>query len=157
MEIKITGIDELVSFFEKEPQELRTKVIGKALQSSVEPLKASVASKTPISDIPHASEPTTNEDGTVSIQLFRHLRDAVTTWIGVTPNGGTAKVGFGDMGHIARWLEYGHQDIGHKPGLKDLGTFTDPHPFMRAAAENVAETCIETFAETFAETYGEKE
>jgi hypothetical protein len=154
-EIKIEGIDALVTFFDKEPMELRSKVIGKALQSSVEPLKQAVISKTPIGTIPHEGKPILTEDGSYSIQLYNHLRDAATTWIGVTPHGGTAKVGFGDMGYIARWLEYGHQDIGHKPGLKDLGSFTDPHPFMRSAVANVAETCVEAFAEAVREFYGD--
>lgn len=58
--------------------------------------------------------------------------------------GGEAETGFSEaQGRVARWLELGHREIGHRPLEKDEGRVA-PHPFIRPAAEAAEEEAIET-------------
>lgn len=63
--------------------------------------------------------------------------------------GGVVDVGFGDLGHIALWLEYGHRMVGHKPGKKQLGD-VPAIPFMRPAFDACNEQAVDAFAATLA-------
>ena len=61
--------------------------------------------------------------------------------------GGEAATGFsGKQGSVARWVEYGHREVGHKPAKKEEGT-VQPHPFMRPAAEMAAEPAVDAFVD----------
>jgi hypothetical protein len=69
--------------------------------------------------------------------------------------GGTVDVGFGSLGQIALWLEYGHRMVAHKKqGNKLLGE-VKAHPFMRPAYEACADRAIEAFAATLEATLRE--
>lgn len=155
MDITISGIDEICAFFDNEPKELCRKALGKALQAGVAPIKQRVAGKCPESPIPHAAEPEAQEDGTYSIQLYDHLKDAVRASVKVTDSGGVASVDFGGMSYIASFIEYGHEFVGHQPEHKDLHKSYEPHPFMRPALEESADEALEAFAQQIEEFYGD--
>lgn len=59
-------------------------------------------------------------------------------------HGGSAERGLG-QDYVARFLEYGHRMVGHKPDKKVLGK-VEPYPFMRLAAEAAVEEAVEAFA-----------
>jgi len=153
--ITISGMDEIVRFFDEEPKEMRTKVLGKALQAAAEPIKTAVRAETPESEIPRAGEPVLQEGGTYTVQLYDHLKDAVVAVVGVTDQGGNASIGFGSMGFIARFLEYGHRIIGHAPRHVDKGGFVAGKPFMRPALANSSEAAVDAFAEVIEGFYTE--
>lgn len=67
--------------------------------------------------------------------------------------GGVVDVGFGPLGHIALWVEYGHNQvtggrlatIKNKAGKGKLVGFTPAHPFMRPAFDASAERAVDAF------------
>lgn len=81
-----------------------------------------------------------------------HLRDSMTTAITLDSRhrGVTVDIGFGKVGYIAHFVEYGHRMIGHKPDKKMLGT-VEQKPFMRPAAAAAAQPAIDLFGETLME------
>lgn len=75
-----------------------------------------------------------------------HLVDSIVTAVEVDSEGRgvVANVGFGKMGYVANFVEYGHRMVGHKPDKKELGK-VNPKPFMRPAAEMAADPAVEAF------------
>lgn len=62
-----------------------------------------------------------------------------------------AQVGFGKNGHVALWVEYGHQMVGHAPGKKARGQVA-AQPFMRPAADASADAAIEAVTRSLSDT-----
>lgn len=67
--------------------------------------------------------------------------------------GGVAQVGFGKKGYIARFVEYGHREIGRK-SHKELGA-VQPHPFMRPAAAESGDASVAAFAASMQESFAQ--
>lgn len=157
-EIKITGIDEVCRALDEEVSTVKRKLLGEALQAGVQPIKEAVYARTPVSAHPPSESST-------EITVLQHLKDSIISAVEVTDKGGVASVGFGDMGQVANWVEYGHKLIGHaedtgklrkgKPvySHKELGT-VEPHPFIRPATETAANAAVEEFAVVLEEYYG---
>jgi HK97 gp10 family phage protein len=77
------------------------------------------------------------------------LKGAIVSTVEVAPSGtsGIAKVGFGKETYKARWVEFGHRQVGpgsKKSERKELG-FTPAHPFLRPAAEASREAARDAF------------
>jgi len=128
-EINVTGIEDVCKELEQMPTRLVKNAFARALAAASVPVAQSVLARTPV------------QTGA----LKQHLLTDIA--VSAEGKGGTAKVGFGKFGHIARFVEYGHREIGHKPDKKELGTVS-PKPFMRPAVETSAEASIEAFAES---------
>lgn len=75
-----------------------------------------------------------------------HLVDSIVieTEVDAEGRGVVVHVGFGNMGYVANFVEYGHRMVGHKPDKKQLG-MVQPKPFMRPAAAVAAEAAIDAF------------
>jgi hypothetical protein len=76
------------------------------------------------------------------------LKESVMSDIQVDTGGdwGSLKVGFkGRQAGKARWLEYGHRQIGHAPNNTNKGQIIPPHPFLRSAFETSAPEALEDF------------
>lgn len=76
-----------------------------------------------------------------------HVRESIMDMIEIDSRfrGAAAAIGFGNMSHVALWLEYGHRMVGHLPNKKQLGTVA-PHPFIRRAFDESADAAIAAFA-----------
>lgn len=59
-------------------------------------------------------------------------------------------IGFGKMGHVARFVEYGHRMVGHKPDKKMMG-MVGPKPFIRPALKASSEPAMDKFTEILRE------
>jgi hypothetical protein len=83
-------------------------------------------------------------------QLTGELRLAAGINVQTDPNkpSGFAVFGFGKMGYLAYWLEYGHKIVGHIPKKTDTGKVVAPNPFMRVALDSKAEEASDAFAST---------
>lgn len=65
-------------------------------------------------------------------------------------HGGTAEIGFGgDQAAVARFLEMGHREVGHRP-LKKLEGAVAPRPFIRPAATAAEQAANDAFDEAVA-------
>jgi HK97 gp10 family phage protein len=131
--ITISGLEETLAMLEAAPKNIVKGAFGKALTAAAVPVVKAVEVRTPV----HTGD----------------LKEHLMTDIAVDANGagGFAQVGFGNEGHTARLVEYGHRMIGHKPGKKELGT-VPAHPFMRPAAAESAEAAVEAFGESLTES-----
>ncbi len=81
------------------------------------------------------------------------LKESIVSVVTLDSNyrGGMVEIGFGKLGYIANFVEYGHRMVTHKPGSKEVG-FVPAYPFMRPAAEAAAEPAIDAFAKSLAQT-----
>ena len=76
------------------------------------------------------------------------LANNLGKWIEVDARGrgGVVDVGFGALGHIALWVEYGHRLLGHKPKKKVIGD-VPAHPFMRPAFDACNQQAVDAFVD----------
>src|SRR3569832_1587020 len=117
--IRIDGIDEIMKALDAEPKELVRRVFGKAIQASLEPIKAATYARTPVTSNSHENTPKANDAGTVEVNLYAHLRDALKADVTVGEQGGVGRVHFVAMSYIARFVEYCHREVSHKPEKKE--------------------------------------
>jgi HK97 gp10 family phage protein len=89
------------------------------------------------------------------------LKEHIVMATEVAPSGaaGRVKVGFGDEGYKAKWVEFGHRQVSHGPASerKEIGHVA-AHPFIRpgfdASKEAAREKVIEVIRAQVAEKTG---
>lgn len=165
--ITVSGIDEVCNALKGELDAVEQKLLKKGLEASAVPIQEALYAKTPVSEHPPSTK---SASGQLEIAVLQHLKDSITFNVQVSDKGGVMSMGFGDMGRIANWVEYGHDLVGHGEDTgeittsgrhkgktiyshKDLGS-VPPHPFMKPALESSAEAATEAFVEVFEDYYG---
>jgi len=138
-EIKITGIDEVSANLDELPLRLVKNAYAKALVAGAVPIVQALGARMGFF-----------KEATGEMQA--HLVTDIA--IDSAGKGGRIQIGFGRLGHIARFVEYGHREIGHKPLSKELGV-VQPHPFMRPALETAADAAVDAFATSIKESIDE--
>lgn len=135
-----TGLPEVLQMLDELPQEIVARAWLKALQAG-----ARVIEQYLIEATPEAEEG--NRSGEAERDELPHLVDSTVIEINLDTGlrGGIARIGFGEMGRVALWVEYGHELIGHRPKKKFLG-YVRSHPFMTQAAVAATEATIDAFA-----------
>jgi HK97 gp10 family phage protein len=130
----IEGADEVVKLLQSAPRVVVATGFLKALQAGAKPIVDQLEARTPERDEGERNEETPHlkDNITVDIQLDSQFR------------GGFADIGFGKLGYIANFVEYGHRMLTHDE--KEIGKI-EPKPFMRPAAEAAAEAAIDAFAD----------
>lgn len=118
---EVKGVPELKAAFRKLGPDLAASILTKALQAGANVLKDAIAER--------ATEH--HKTGEMEASLM--------TAVDVSPSGmsGVARVGFGEQGHKAAWVELGHRQVGHgivKSERKEVG-HVPAHPFVRPAYE----------------------
>lgn len=138
--IVVTGIEEVNRMLTDLPAVIVARAFLKALDAGAKVIERGLLERTPERD-----EGDRRED-------VPHLIDSIVIEINIDSQlrGGIAKVGFGNMGHVALWVEYGHHLLGHKPTKKELGN-VQPYPFMRPTADAVANDVIQAFQDALVE------
>jgi hypothetical protein len=128
--IEVEGVEECVRLFEDAPREAIPPALLHALMAGSQVIEEYIAGRTP------------DKTG----EMLEDLD--TTTTLDSDFRGGVAAIGFSRaQGDIARFLEYGHREVGHKPLKKPEGYYS-PHAFMRPAAEAAADPAVDTFDET---------
>ncbi len=137
----VTGLDEVNQMLDELPKVIVARAWLKALQAG-----AKVMEEYLISNTPEADEGDRKED-------LPHLKDSSVIEITLDSQfrGGIARVGFGKMGNVALWVEYGHRIVGHKPNKKVLGQYA-PHPFMSTSVSQAYEATVAAFQSALVET-----
>lgn len=125
----VHGLRDVEVFLDEAPGVIADAAYGKALQSGIDVFAEALATSTPV------------RKGA--------LRNALATEVEVDPNGGggIARVGFGALSHRALFVEYGHLQVGHRPGKKPEGS-VPAHPFMRPAFDGKSEAAVDAVAES---------
>ncbi len=80
------------------------------------------------------------------------LKDGITSKVSVQPQKGSGSVTVRpskDTAHVARWLEFGHQLVSHKPGHKVIGN-VPAVPFFRNAFDAAKDRAVDAFSESLA-------
>ena len=131
-EINITGIEEVCAALKEMPARLAKNAYAKALAASAVPIVEALKARTPV------------ETGLLQRSLMADIQ------IDPQGRGGRVQVGYGKQGYVARFVEYGHRQVGR--GKKDTGKVVQPHPFMRPAAATSADAAVEAFAASIAES-----
>lgn len=147
--IKVTGIEEVQRMLAEAPKSLVARGYVKALQAGINVFRDELELHTPIR---------LAFEGEDLVVAGGDLKSALTTAITLDSQfrGGVAAVGYGKLGYIALWVEYGHRMVGHKPGKKVLkNSPVPPHPWMRPAFDTKADAALEAFAGSLAATLKE--
>ena len=115
--VKVEGLVQVERNLRELGPNLAERALRKALQAGVDVLEHAVQERTPV------------ETGL--------LKASVVTAVSISQKGnsGVAVVGFGNQGHVARLVEFGHRLVSHgkKRDRKQIGN-VPPHPFMRPAS-----------------------
>lgn len=130
----ITGIEETVRMLDQLPATVVANGYLRGLTAAGEVFENELHWSTPERD-----EGDRNEEKP-------HLRDSIVADVQIDSRlrGGRVQVGFGPMGYVAYFVEWGHRMVGHEPGKKEEG-YVKAHPFMRAAFDRTADRAIEAF------------
>jgi hypothetical protein len=169
--ITITGAQEVMRMLEAAPKALVARSFLKALDAAGQVVVSELWPRVPIdikaamnkahggSHTPKRSKTASSVQGPLVGKL-----DAFIT-LDSQFRGGVVEIGFGGLGHIANWVEYGHRIMGRKPqggkrkkGVRREGEYlgdVPAHPFMRPAAMASADRAIEAFGEVIAATLKE--
>lgn len=147
MDIKITGLDNVLKRLENTPSLLVKKVFYQALDRAAGVIAAEVELRTP-----------EGEEGLLKENVITNVS------IDTQGKGGSAAVGFSkaisersgkpaDL--IAMWVEYGHAVVpprgSRRRGHTPVRGHVPAHPFMRPAADAAAALAIEVFARQLSE------
>jgi HK97 gp10 family phage protein len=109
---KVEGLRELKANLEKLGADVAKGVMTEGLQAGGKVLMEAIGGVTPV----HEGE------------LKAHIM--MTTDVAPSGTSGEVKVGFGKQGYKARWVEFGHRMVSHKPDKKEIG-HVPAHPFIR--------------------------
>lgn len=144
--VTVTGLNEVLAMLTDLPREIVARAWLKALRAGANVMSEYLSSMTPEADEGSRS-------GQAQANDLPHLVDSIVVGLELDSGyrGGIAFVGFGKMGHVALWIEYGHWIVGHKPSKKVLGWY-QPHPFMVPVIEAAYEQTLAAFAAALVET-----
>lgn len=146
MDLQITGLDQVQRALKDLPAQIVVKSYAKALDRAAGVVAAEVA----------ARAEALSESGS-DTRLSEHVITKVE--VDTNKRGGAASVGFDStqdertgkpMDSIASWVEFGHRQVTHKPGSKEVGHVPE-HPFVRPAFDSSADKATQVFAETLIE------
>ncbi|MEO8100578.1 MAG: HK97 gp10 family phage protein [Acidobacteriota bacterium] len=132
--IEVEGADEVVAMLRSVSREAVAGGFIKGLEAGAAVIERELLARTPEGD------PASRHEGETP------LKDSIVTEIYFNPRYGTmnADVGFGNEGYKARFVEYGHRMVGHKPDKKEL-SHVEVKPFMRPAAAAAFEPAVHAF------------
>jgi hypothetical protein len=161
--ISVQGIEEACEWLDGVSSIIATRAYVNGLDAAAEVMEAELWPRVPV-DLRELVLANAAHGGKGAL-VTRITRD-----LEVDPRGrgGMVEIGFGSLGHIALWVEYGHRMMGHKAvlikngqvviskktgrpvkiarGQKTLGE-VKPHPFMRPSFDASKDRAIEAFIE----------
>lgn len=143
--VTITGLEDVQRMLAEAPRSVVASGYTKALQAAANVIADEVELHTPVK--------AQDTGGLLDKGVLRESL-MIAIELDVQFRGGIAKVGFGKNGHVALWVEYGHNMVGHKPGKKPSGV-VPANPFMRTAADAKANSAIDAFANSLSQTVRE--
>jgi hypothetical protein len=152
--IKVTGIAEVQKMLAEAPKSVVARGYLKALDAGIKVFEAYLELKTPIR-LGFEGEDLMVQGGDLKAALVSQVE------LDSQFRGGIAAVGYGKLGYIANFVEYGHRIV--KPGGRYVnsrgksrkGTVTGQvpaYPFMRPAFDTQADAALDAFCESLIET-----
>ncbi len=140
-DLVVQGLDATLKMLDELPREIVMRAWLKALLAGAKVIEEYLNTYTP------------EYDGNRDENIPR-LADSIVINLTLDSGarGGIATIGWGgNMAHIARWVEYGHLLIGHKPDMKYLKTIP-PNPFIKQAANAAYEATVQAFQDALVQT-----
>ncbi|MBZ5621457.1 MAG: hypothetical protein LAQ69_22435 [Acidobacteriia bacterium] len=146
-ESRVEGLEETLSMLDGLPKALVLGGYNKAFHAAAGVIERELDARVPIR---------LEYEGKDLMVAGGALKGALMFIVTLDSNyrGGIVAVGFGKLGYIANFVEYGHRMVTHKPGLKEVG-FVPAYPFMRPAADAAHEPSVDAFARSLAGTVRE--
>jgi hypothetical protein len=141
--ITVSGLDESIKMLSDAPRDVVARGFLRAFEAAGDVIIGELWPRVPI-DLKAAMNAAHGGKGALVTQLDSFIE------LDSQFRGGTMEIGFGPLGHIALWNEYGHRMVGHKPKKKEIGE-VPAHPFMRPAFDASAEAAIDAFANALTE------
>ena len=141
--ITVEGVPEAIALFNKLPRIVVSYALPQALGAASVVMRRALLESTPYTSLSMTGR--TKKTG-VGNWGRGALRENIITDIQIDSQlrGGTFEIGFGRLSPIARWVEWGHRMVSHKPGLKMLG-IVPAYPFMRPAFDMSSDESIQKF------------
>jgi len=147
--ITVEGIAETVAMLDDLPKTLVLAGFTGALNAAADVLSAELDLQTPIR-LGFSDGDLTVEGGALKAALMREVT------LDSNYRGGLVEIGFGKLGYIANFVEYGHVMLSHSgkqlSGPRTPGGFVPAHPFMRPAFEAGKERAIDAFVASIQQT-----
>ena len=147
--ITIEGLEETMAMFEDLPKALILAGFTGALNAAADVLAGELDARTPIR-LGFEGGELTVEGGALEEALMREIT------LDANYRGGLAEIGYGKLGYIANFVEYGHVMLSHrkKPieGPRTPGGMVAAHPFMRPAFDVGKERAIDAFTDSIHST-----
>ena len=154
--IDIRGIEQTIANINKLPRQIVAETFDDALQAAGNVIQAAVAAKTPVRV--HVVIRGGARGGKVMELTLPRLITKIVAVVEIDDSlkYGRVRIGFGDLGYIARFVEFGHRIVhggyshidkkgrSHGPG-RESGEVI-PHPFMREGLELSAKEAVDAFA-----------
>ncbi|HXI42061.1 MAG TPA: hypothetical protein VNH83_18915, partial [Bryobacteraceae bacterium] len=138
--ITVTGIEEACAFLDSAPKIIVSQAFLRALEAAAKVIEAEIWPRVP-QDVEAALNQAHGGRGLLVANLDHWIE------IDSQSRGGFVQIGFGPLGHIALWVEYGHSMTGHLPAKNPLGKPVPAKPFMRQAFAASVDRALEAFVE----------
>jgi hypothetical protein len=135
--IQISGIEETCAMLTMAPAHIAKAAYARALTAACQPVVVALRVNTPI----------------VTGDLLKHLMTDVA--LDADGRGGVAQVGYGKLGYIARFVEYGHRQIAHGHSHKAIDAPVAANPFMRLSAAQSLDAALEAAVNSLKESFAE--
>lgn len=133
--ITVEGLAETCSYLDGVSEIVATRCVVNGLDAAGEVMEAALWPLVPV-DLRAAMNAAHGGLGALSTRLTRTIE------VDPRGRGGVMELGFGPLGHIALWVEYGHRIV---KGKWDTGKMTRAFGFMRRAFDASSEAAIEAY------------
>lgn len=137
--VDIQGVEELCKYIDGMPTQSIKRAISKGLVAGAQPIFKAIENRTPVnySGIGGAIKPGALKKGLLTDVAIRQ-----------DGTGGSLTIGFKkSVAFVARFIEFGHRIVGHKPLKKDTGKTFSPRPFVRPALSASQDEALTEFTE----------
>ena len=149
--LEVEGLEDACKLLDQVPKIVAARGYVNGLSAAGDVMEAALWPRTPVDTIAAMNK----AHGGKGALVTRIVKDVE---LDANGRGGQVEVGFGPLGHIALWVEYGHNQVTGgrmgKQGSKVVG-FTPAHPFMRPAFEASKDQAVDAFVEAVVETLRE--
>ena len=154
--IEVEGIEEACQALDQVSRIVSTRGYTNGLAAAGDVFRAELLPRIPYNALAVANKAHGGK-GALRVRVVRDVQ------VDAQGRGGVVEVGFGPLGHIANWVEWGHQIVDRgamrkkvkgkwEATLQSVSGFVPPHPFMRPAFDAAQAKAIDAFVEAVKET-----
>jgi HK97 gp10 family phage protein len=149
LSIQVAGFQEVERTLKEFAPKLRRKALRKALKAGGDVIATEVKLRAPVRTDVATGRSNALPPGALRADITVQVQTSSNEVAGVAKIGPSPKTD-----HVARWVEFGHRMVTHRPGQRQIGQ-VPAHPFMRPAFDSSRDEAVAAFGDTLLQAVAE--